>query len=71
MSPELRKVNIYVTAEQWQQLHAIRELTGAPVSESVRRAINDYVARHLKPEKASTAAKEDLADGPPKRKKSR
>ena len=70
MPPELRKVSIYVTAVQWRQLHAIRELTGAPVAESVRRAINDYVARQLKPEEAQAAAKE-VEGGPPKRGKRR
>lgn len=63
-------MNIYVTDEQRLQLQAIRELTGAPVAESVRRAINDYVARHLKPDNAQAVAKKD-SGGPPRRGKRR
>jgi hypothetical protein len=70
MSSDLRRVNLYVTSEQWRQLQDLKERTGAPLAESVRRAIDDYIARHLKPEGASAVAKES-SDGRAKGKKSR
>lgn len=70
MSPDLRRVNLYVTSEQWRQLQELRERTGAPLAESVRRAINDYIARHLKPEDAPAVAKES-SDGRAKGRKIR
>jgi transcriptional regulator with XRE-family HTH domain len=39
----------YVEPAQWRKLHALRERTGTPVGEMVRRAIDEYLAHHLSP----------------------
>src|SRR5262245_40610491 len=59
MPSDQRRVDVYVASEQWRQLERLREQTGAPLAESVRRAIKDYLARPLKSENARSAAKEN------------
>jgi hypothetical protein len=58
MSPDLRRVNIYVNSAQWDLLQALRKKTGAPVAESVRRALDDYLDRQLTREEREAALKE-------------
>jgi hypothetical protein len=41
-----RRMNLFVGTEQWAMLHAIRQQTGAPIAELVRRAISEYLLRH-------------------------
>lgn len=38
------RYNIYLTVEQKKTLERLSEHTGAPVSELVRRAIDNYIA---------------------------
>lgn len=45
MSPKHR-VNIHIDAEQWTMLQALRDETGAPIAEIIRRAIGEYLRRH-------------------------
>lgn len=45
MSPK-RRANLYLEPQQWTILEAISEETGAPVSELIRRAINEYILEH-------------------------
>lgn len=53
VSPKHR-VNIYVEADQWIVLQGLSGRTGAPIAELVRRAIDEYVARHLTREDIQT-----------------
>ena len=39
----VRHVSVYLTHEQHQRLQKLKERTGAPVSESIRRAIDAYL----------------------------
>jgi hypothetical protein len=50
MSPKHR-VNVNIDVEQWTMLKALRDETGAPIAESIRRAIGEYLRRHP-PQKA-------------------
>ena len=46
MSPEpvnVKQVNVYLTHEQHERLLKLKEKTGAPVSEIIRRAIDQYL----------------------------
>ena len=47
MSPgrptNVKQVNVYLTHEQHHQLLKLKEKTGAPVSELIRRAIERYL----------------------------
>jgi predicted DNA-binding protein len=46
MSPEpvnVKQVSIYLTHEQHERLLKLKEKTGAPVSEIIRRAIDQYL----------------------------
>ena len=58
MSPDMRRVNIYVSSAQWQLLQALRKKTGAAAAESVRRAIDDYLSRQLSRDEIEAALKE-------------
>lgn len=44
----VKQVNVYLTHEQHEKLQKLKEKTGAPVSEIIRRAID----RHLKAEES-------------------
>jgi predicted DNA-binding protein len=39
----VKQVNVYLTHEQHQRLQKLKERTGAPVSEIIRRAIDRYL----------------------------
>ena len=54
MSSGLRRVNIYVDEAQWSLLQRLKERTGAPVAESVRRAVDRYLAEHFSKEELAT-----------------
>ncbi len=46
MSPKpvnVKQVNVYLTHEQHQRLLKLKEMTGAPVSDMIRRAIDQYL----------------------------
>ena len=46
MSPKpvnVKQVNVYLTHEQHQRLLKLKEKTGAPVSDMIRRAIDQYL----------------------------
>lgn len=47
MSPKpvnVKQVNVYLTHAQHKRLLRLKEKTGAPVSEIIRRAIEQYLA---------------------------
>jgi hypothetical protein len=44
MSPKQR-IDLMVEPEQLHQLRLLQKATGAPVSESIRRAIDEYITR--------------------------
>jgi predicted DNA-binding protein len=47
MSPKpvnVKQVNVYLTHAQHKRLLKLKEKTGAPVSEIIRRAIEQYLA---------------------------
>jgi predicted DNA-binding protein len=49
MRPKLLKaVNFYVTKKQIEQLKVLSRKTGLPVSEHVRRAIDEYLEKKKK-----------------------
>jgi hypothetical protein len=50
-----RRVNIYVDEAQWSLLQRLRERTGAPAAESVRRALDAYLAAQFSKEELTTA----------------
>jgi hypothetical protein len=58
MSSVKRRVNIYVNEAQWSLLQRLRERTGAPAAESVRRAIDAYLAEQFSKEELSAARKD-------------
>ncbi|HEX4024111.1 MAG TPA: ribbon-helix-helix domain-containing protein [Steroidobacteraceae bacterium] len=39
----VKPVNVYLTHQQHEQLRKLKEKTGAPVSELIRRAIDQYL----------------------------
>lgn len=39
----VRHVSVYLTHEQHERLQKLKEKTGAPVSELIRRAIDQYL----------------------------
>jgi len=39
----VKQVNVYLTHEQHAKLQRLKEKTGAPVSELIRRAIDQYL----------------------------
>lgn len=39
----VKAVNVYLTHEQHERLQKLKERTGAPVSEIIRRAIDRYL----------------------------
>ena len=39
----VKQVNVYLTHEQHERLQKLKEQTGAPVSELIRRAIDRYL----------------------------
>ena len=39
----VKQVNVYLTHEQHEKLQKLKERTGAPVSEIIRRAIDRYL----------------------------
>jgi hypothetical protein len=41
-----RRMNLHIGTDQWVMLQALRQSTGAPIAELVRRAIAEYLARH-------------------------
>jgi predicted DNA-binding protein len=46
MSPKpvnVKQVNVYLTHQQHQRLLKLNEKTGAPVSDMIRRAIDQYL----------------------------
>jgi predicted DNA-binding protein len=46
MSPKpvnVKQVNVYLTHEQHERLLKLKEKTGAPVSDMIRRAIDQYL----------------------------
>jgi len=46
MSPtpvNVKQVNVYLTHAQHEQLRKLKDKTGAPVSEIIRRAIDEYL----------------------------
>jgi len=46
MSPKpvnVKQVNVYLTHEQHERLLKLKDVTGAPVSELIRRAIDRYL----------------------------
>jgi hypothetical protein len=55
MSSGMRRVNIYVDEAQWSLLQRLRERTGAPVAESVRRSIDQYLADQFSKEEIASA----------------
>jgi hypothetical protein len=44
--PPKHRVNVHIDADQWTMLQALRDETGAPVAEIIRRAIGEYLRRH-------------------------
>lgn len=40
---KVKQVNVYLTHEQHEKLRSLKEKTGAPVSELIRRAIDQYL----------------------------
>jgi predicted DNA-binding protein len=40
---KVKQVNVYLTHEQHEKLRKLKEKTGAPVSEIMRRAIDQYL----------------------------
>lgn len=39
----VKQVNVYLTHEQHERLQKLNEKTGAPVSELIRRAVDQYL----------------------------
>jgi predicted DNA-binding protein len=39
----VKQVNVYLTHEQHERLQKLKEKTGAPVSELIRRAVDQYL----------------------------
>jgi predicted DNA-binding protein len=50
----VKQVNVYLTHGQHKALQRLKEKTGAPVSEHIRRAIDRYLAAALKRNLAET-----------------
>jgi len=46
MSPKQR-IDLMVEPDQLHQLRLLQKATGAPVSESIRRAIDEYITREI------------------------
>jgi predicted DNA-binding protein len=44
----VKMVSVYLTHEQHSKLQKLKEKTGAPVSELIRRAIDQYLAKESK-----------------------
>lgn len=63
MSSVKRRVNIYVDEAQWSLLQRLRERTGAPVAESVRRAIDAYLGAQFSKEELSTVRNQPSQPG--------
>jgi hypothetical protein len=55
MSSGMRRVNIYVDEAQWSLLQRLKERSGAPVAESVRRSIDRYLAEQFSKEEITSA----------------
>lgn len=47
---KLKRVGYYIKPEQFEQLQKLSANTGATVSEILRRAVNEYLDKHLKAE---------------------
>jgi hypothetical protein len=42
----MKRINIYIPEELWKQLEKIEEKKGVKPSESIRRAVKEYLKRH-------------------------
>ena len=47
----MKRTNLYLKAGQIKQLKAITRRTGAPVSDLIRRGIDEFIERHEAAEK--------------------
>jgi hypothetical protein len=47
----MRRISLYLTAQQVAALKAIRKDTGITVAESIRRAVDEFLARHKEKER--------------------
>ena len=41
------RINIRVTGEYLEKLHDLKRKTGIPISEMIRRGLNQYLEKHL------------------------
>ena len=51
----MKRVNIYISEQQYQQLKQLAEETGLKSSEHVRRAIDEYFAKRKREQNRSNA----------------
>jgi arsenate reductase-like glutaredoxin family protein len=53
----MKRVDYYLTVPQVERLKQLTETTGLTTSELIRRAVDEYLDKHLPPEPEPPAAK--------------